>query len=225
VRTFPDAIFGPDTAERIAEAQDIAGLPANGQIDQATLEVFSTALIAANNQNALIRVILDFFNIADDGNLLDVFFDPTVGPHDAETDFRANEPVGVRVGPSTFAAPFNHMVQIIAHEFQHVRSFRQGVANRDTIEFLGFANEIATPGLPPLGLEPVAGLPCAFACHARIARTHWNSMPLADRRANRARFIQVRTAVRTTIAAGTAAQQVLHAAELAAYNAVVVPPP
>lgn len=225
-----DGVIGADTVERIAELQSINGLTVDGKIgDAETLPEMAAQLIAANNQTALIRVILDFFNIGTDDNLLDVFFDPTVVTTDAVTDFRPNEPVRVRVGPSTFAEPFGHMVQIIAHEFVHVRRLKEGIVDRHTHEFLGFANEIATPGLPPLPLETVArGMPgfvFGFAGHARIVRGHWNLMPLADRQTHRLRFIEVRNVVRARVAAGTAAQQALHAPEVAAYNATVVPPP
>ena len=50
-------------------------------------------------------MIVDFFDIRDDGNLLDVRFDATVAAN-ASTDFRPNEPVRVRVGPGGLAQPF-----------------------------------------------------------------------------------------------------------------------
>ena len=72
----------------------------------------------------------------------------------------------------------------------------------------------ATPGFVP-----------GFANDANRALVNWNAMPLADQRRFRARFIAVRQRVRDRIAAATPAQQVVHAALLANYNAAVVPPP
>jgi hypothetical protein len=50
-------------------------------------------------------------------------------------------------------------------------------------------------------------------------------MPLADQQRFRGRFIAVRQRVRDRVAAGTPVQQALHAPLVAAYNAVILPPP
>lgn len=227
VGTNPDAIFGPDTVQRIADRQRIGGLAVDGKVGRATLELFVTELIAAGQQNAAIRLIIDFFNF-NEANLLDVFFDPTV-PTNARTDARPNEPVRVRVGPSGLAQPFAGIVHTIAHELEHVRQHRVGIASQDTREFLGEAVEILSVGTPEEALESVAprtpGFVAGFANDASRALQRWNRMPLADQRAFRERFIAVRNRVRARIAAGTPAQQVLHAPLLANYNAVVVPAP
>lgn len=229
VGTRLDGVIGRDTVERIAEFQNVNGLTVDGKVgDGETLPVMVNQLIAANNQNAAIRLIVDFYNIRDDGNLLDVFFDPGVAAN-ASTDFRPNEPVRVRVGPSGMAQPFPGIVHTIAHEFEHVRRLKQGIVSAATHEFLGEAIEILSQGMREEDLEALApgtpGFVAGFADDAGRALTNWNAMPLADQQRFRNRFIEVRQRVRDRIAAGTAAQQALHATLLANYNAVVLPPP
>jgi hypothetical protein len=83
--------------------------------------------------------------------------------------------------------------------------------------------------MPEEDLEAVApgapGFVAGFADDAGRALANWNAMPLADRQRFRGRFIAVRQRVRDRVAAGTPAQQALHAPLVAAYNAVVLPPP
>jgi peptidoglycan hydrolase-like protein with peptidoglycan-binding domain len=222
VGTNPDAIFGPDTVQRIADRQRIAGLAVDGKVGRATLELFVTELIAAGQENAAIRLIVDFFNIRDNGNLLDVFFDPALvipppqGPANAATDFRPNEPVRVRIGPLGIAQPFPNLVHTIAHEFEHVRRLKEGIADAPTHEFLGEAIEILSVGMPE---EDFTG----FVDDANNAVTNWNRMPLPNRQRFRARFIAVRQRVRARFAAATAPEQAANAAVLTAFNAVVLP--
>jgi hypothetical protein len=124
------------------------------------------------------------------------------------------------------AQPFAGIVHSIAHEFEHVRRLRQGIADADTNEFLGEAVEILSVGMPQEAIENVAvGNPAfvEFMNDAERALHHWNLMPLADQRNFRSRFVAVRARVRARLAAATAAQQALHAPTLAAYNAVVLP--
>lgn len=229
VGTGLDGIIGRDTVERIAEFQNTNGLTVDGEIgDIETLPAMVTQLIAAGQQNAAIRMIVDFYNMRDDGNLLDVRFDPAVAAN-ASTDFRVNEPVRVLVGPSGLAQPFAGIVHTIAHEYEHVRRLKEGIASANTHEFLGEAIEILSAGMQEEALEAVApgapGFVAGFANDAARALANWNAMPLADRRRFRARFIAVRQRVRDRIAAGTPGQQALHAPLLANYNAVVLPPP
>lgn len=229
VGTGLDGIIGRDTVERIAEFQNANGLTVDGKIGQdETLPAMVNQLIAAANQNAAIRMIIDFFDIRDDGNLLDVRFDPSVAAN-AATDFRPNEPVRVRIGPGGLAQPFAGIVHTIAHEFEHVRRLKEGIAPAATHEFLGEAIEILSVGMPEEDLEAVApgapGFVAGFADDAGRALANWNAMPLADRQRFRGRFIAVRQRVRDRVAAGTPAQQALHAPLVAAYNAVVLPPP
>lgn len=226
VGTGLDSVWGPDTVQRIAQEQQIAGLAVDGKVGRNTLEHIVLRLIATGNQNAAIRLIVDFYNFRDNGNLLSVYYDPTVAAN-ASTDYRPNEPVRVRVGPSGLAQPFPGIVHTIAHEYEHVRRLKQGIVPAATHEFLGEAIEILSVGMPEEHLEAVApgtlGYVPGFANDALRALNNWNNMPVADQRRFRARFVAVRRVVRRRIAAGNPAQQALHAGLLAAYNAVVLP--
>jgi peptidoglycan hydrolase-like protein with peptidoglycan-binding domain len=228
VGTDPDGIWGPDTVQRVAQAQDNGRIGIDGMVGPQTLQLFTTQLIATGQQNAAIRMIVDFYNFRDDGNLLTVYYDPTVAAA-ASTDYRPDEPVRVRVGPTGLAQPFAGIVHTIAHEYEHVRRLREGIVPAATHEFLGEAIEILSVGMPEEDLESLPpgapGYVPGFANDAQRALANWNNMLLADRMRFRARFIAVRNMVQNRIVAGTPAQQALHAGLLAAYNAVVLPPP
>lgn len=223
----PDGIWGRDTVERVAEFQQTNGLAVDGKAGELTLSQMSSALIAAGNQNSILRLIIDFFNFRDNGNLLDIFFDPATTSN-ASTDFRVNEPVRIRVGPSGINQPFAGLVHTIAHEFEHVRRLKEGIVAAETHEFLGEAVEILSVGMPSEDIETLApgdaGFVAGFANDARRALTNWNAMPLADQRRFVGKFIAVRNMVRRRIGASTPAQQALHAPLVADYNAVVLPP-
>ncbi len=226
VQAIPDGVWGRDTVQRIAQFQHDNGLTIDGKVGLQTLSRMSGDLIAASNQNSSIRLIIDYFNLRDNGNLLDVFFDPNETAN-ASTDFRVNEPVRVKVGPSGINQPFEGLVHTIAHEFEHVRRLKEGIAAAPTHEFLGESIEILSIGMPPESLEPLApgspGFVAGFADDAGRCIANWNNMPLADQRRFKSKFIAVRRVVRARIAAGTPAQRALHAPLLAAYNAVILP--
>ena len=65
VGSAPDGKFGSDTAERIAEFQQTNGLTADGKVGEQTLRVMVQQLNVANQQNAAIRLIIDFFNLSE----------------------------------------------------------------------------------------------------------------------------------------------------------------
>jgi peptidoglycan hydrolase-like protein with peptidoglycan-binding domain len=225
----PDGAFGRDTVERVAAFQQANGLTVDGKVgDGETLPQMVNQLIASGDQNAAIRLIVDFYDFRDDGNLLDVRYDPAVAAN-ASTDFRPDEPVRIRVGPAGLAQPFAGIVHTIAHEYEHVRRLREGIVSAATHEFLGEAIEILSTGMQEEALETTApgtpGYTAGFADDADRALTNWNNMPAADQQQFRDRFIAVRNVVRERVNNGTPAQQALHAPLLARYNAVVVPAP
>lgn len=206
----------------VAEAQNTAGIAVDGRIGPVTTENFYTRLIAAGNPNAALRLLVDFFDMTDDGNLLTVFFDPTVTTL-AATDFRPSEPVRVRVGPDALTLPFTGAVHNIAHELEHVRRLREGITSAATHEFLGEALEVLSIGMPEEPLDPVNLTHDAFIDDATRCLNNFLLMPAADRRRFRAKFIAVRQKVFRRIAAGTAAQRAAHAGLRARYAAVVLP--
>lgn len=226
VQANPDGNWGRDTVQRIAQFQQNNGLSVDGKVGLQTLSAFSSALIAAGNQNSSIRLIVDYFNFSDNGNLLDIFYDPGETSN-ASTDFRVNEPVRIMVGPNGINQTFEGLVHTIAHEYEHARRLKEGIVEAATHEFLGESIEILSVGMPAENLENlVPGLPgyaASFADDASRCLANWNAMPLADRRRFRSKFIAVRNVVRRRIAAGSPVQRALHAALLAGYNAVVLP--
>lgn len=210
------------TVQFVAEAQSTAGIVIDGKVGIITTEVFYDQLIAAGSPNAALRLIVDFFDMKDDGNLLTVFFDPTVNSL-ASTDFRPNEPVRVQVGPDALTLPFSGAVHNIAHELEHVRRLKQGITSADTHEFLGEALEILSVGMPEETLDPVVPAHDAFINDADRCLFHWSAMSVADQRTFRDKFRAVRRKVLSRIDAGTPAQQVANAALRADYVAVVLP--
>lgn len=124
----------------------------------------------------------------------------------------------VRIGPAAFAQGYAGLVHTIAHELEHVRQRRAGIANQNLREFLAEAIEIMSVGM---FRESLAG----FMDDAGRALFHWNSLPVAEQRANRDRFIQVRDRVRERFNAASAADRATHQATMNGYNAVVVPAP
>lgn len=226
IQANPDGNWGSDTVQRIAQYQQDHGLTVDGKVGEQTLSQMSGDLIAANNQNSSIRLIIDFFNLSDNENLLDIFFDPAETAN-ASTDFRVNEPVRIRVGPSGINQPFEGLVHTIAHEFEHVRRLKEGIVAAATHEFLGESIEILSIGMPSENLEPLApgspGFVAGFADDAGRCLANWNAMPLADQRRFAGKFIAVRNVVRKRIVSASPAEQALHAPLLAGYNSVVLP--
>jgi hypothetical protein len=198
----------------------------DGKVGELTLSQMSSALIAAGNQNSSIRLITDFFNFRDNGNLLDIYFDPTETAN-ASTDFRVNEPLRIKVGPDGINQSFEGVVHTIAHEFEHVRRLKEGIVAAATHEFLGESIEILSVGMPSEGIESLApgtaGFVAGFADDAGRCLANWNAMPLADQRRFKTKFIAVRNVVRSRIANSSPAQRAMHAPLVASYNAVVLP--
>ena len=216
VGSAPDGKFGSDTAERIAEFQQTNGLTADGKVGEQTLRVMVQQLNVANQQNAAIRLIIDFFNLSEHNALLDIAFDPTLLTANATTGGDIPGPSEIRIGPSAFAQGFEGLVHTIAHELDHVRQRREGIPNQDEREFLGESVEILSIGTPE---ENDAG----FFDDAGRAIFHWNRLPAADQRRLFSRFTLVRNKVRQRFNAASPADQVTNLPTLNAYNAVVRP--
>jgi hypothetical protein len=104
-------------------------------------------------------------------------------------------------------------VHSIAHELEHVRQRRAGIANQDVREFLAEAVEIMSRGMLQ---ERLAG----FMDDAGRALFHFNNLPAADRTRLAARFTEVRDQVRRGFNAASAGDQATHQALMDGYNAV-----
>jgi len=204
-------------AQRITVIQAAAGLVPDGKVGRQTLRELVRRLDAAGQRDAAIRLIIDFHRFNEDG-LLDIAFDATVTTSNAETgSAQIPGPTTIRVGPSAFTQGYEGLVHTIAHELEHTRQRRIGIQNRNLREFLGERIEILSVGMEE---ENFAG----FLSDARRALAEFNGMPAALRRENWARFVEVRTRVRSRFAGASAADQAANATLLANYNAVVRPP-
>lgn len=206
-----------DNAQRVTVIQAAAGLTVDGKVGRQTMRELVRRLDAAGQRDAAIRLIIDFHRFNEDG-LLDIAFDATVTANNAETgSAQIPGPTTIRVGPSAFTQGYEGLVHTIAHELEHTRQRRIGIQNRNLREFLGERIEIMSVGMEE---ESFAG----FLSDARRALAEFNAMPAALRKQNWARFVEVRTKVRSRFAGASAADQAANAALLVNYNAVVRPP-
>ncbi len=217
VGATPDGKFGSDTVERVAEFQSTNGISIDGKVGEETLRVIVNQLNAANQQDTAIRLIMDFYNMNTFGALIEIFFDPTLTGANAETPSKdIPGPDIVRVGPSAFTQGYAGLVHTIAHELEHVRQNKLGIADIPLSEFLGESIEIISKDMPD---EDVAG----FFDDAGRAMDNWDLMNLSDQKKNWIRFLSVRNAVRRRFAAATAAEQAIHLVLMTRYNATVKP--
>ncbi len=213
----PDGAFNADTVQRIANFQNGAGLKEDGQIGRITINPLVMGMVGAGDRNSAIRAIVDFFKL-DENGLVDIHFSSTDANNATTTDQAIPGDSAITVGPSAFTQGWAGLVHTIAHEFEHVRQNRVGIADIPISEFLGERVEILSKGMDE---EDLAG----FMDDARRALREWNKMPAAQRRANFAKFVEVRGKVRARLAkaAKVAPLSAGDAATLASYNAVVKP--
>jgi peptidoglycan hydrolase-like protein with peptidoglycan-binding domain len=212
-----DGVFSGDTVQRVANFQNGAGLKEDGQIGRITINPLVMGMVGAGDRNSAIRAIVDFFKL-DENGLVDIHFSSTDANNATTTDQAIPGNSAITVGPSAFAQGWAGLVHTIAHEFEHVRQNRVGIADLPISEFLGERVEILSRGMDE---EDLAG----FMDDARRALREWNKMPAAQRRANFAKFVEVRNKVRARLAkaAKAAPLSAADSATLTAYNAVVKP--
>jgi peptidoglycan hydrolase-like protein with peptidoglycan-binding domain len=213
----PDGVFSADTVQRVANFQNGAGLKEDGQIGRITINPLVMGMVGAGDRNSAIRAIVDFFKL-DENGLVDIHFSSTDANNATTTDQAIPGNSAITIGPSAFAQGWAGLVHTIAHEFEHVRQNRVGIADLPISEFLGERVEILSRGMDE---EDLAG----FMDDARRALREWNKMPAAQRRANFAKFVEVRNKVRARLAKAAKAAPLSpgDAATLTAYNAVVKP--
>ena len=213
----PDGVFNADTVQRITNFQNGAGLKEDGQIGRITLNPLVMGMVGMGDRNSAIRAIVDFFRL-DDNGLVDIHFSSSDANNATTTAQAIPGNSAITVGPSAFAQGWAGLVHTIAHEFEHVRQNRVGIADLPISEFLGERVEILSKGMDE---EDLAG----FMDDARRALAQWNLMPAAQRRANFAKFVEVRNKVRARLAkaAKVAPLSAQNTATLAGYNAVVKP--
>ncbi len=217
VGATPSGKFDSDTVERIADFQSTNGISIDGKVGEETLRVIVPLLDAANQQDTAIRLIMDFYNMNTFGALIEIFFDPTLTGANAETPSKdIPGPDIIKVGPSAFAQGFAGLVHTIAHELEHIRQNKLGIADIPLSEFLGESIEIISKGMPD---EDVAG----FFDDAGRAMDNWDKMKVTDQKKNWIRFLSVRNAVRRRFAASTVVEQAMNLPLMIRYNAALKP--
>jgi len=211
--------WNEDLVQRLAANQQANGRTGDGIVDVGTLEVLVRQLIANNDNNGAIRMIVDFFAFDDMDNLTTIYFDPTETAN-AETlplsSGEENQPASIQVGPAGMAQPFAGLVHTIEHEFSHVRLMRQNETDIPTQEFLSEAIEMTSTITPQ---EDIAG----FMNDADRGEAQWQRMPVDRQIRHRDRFLEVREEVRRRHAASTAAEQATNQAIVDRWNNVVLP--
>jgi peptidoglycan hydrolase-like protein with peptidoglycan-binding domain len=217
VGATPSGKFDSDTAERVADFQSTNGISIDGKVGEETLRVFVTQLNVANQQDTAIRLIMDFYNMNEFGALIEIFFDPTLAGSNAETPSKdIPGPDIIKIGPLAFAQGYPGLVHTIAHELEHIRQNKLGIADIPLSEFLGESIEIISKDMPD---EDVAG----FFDDAGRAMDNWDLMKLADQKKNWNKFLSVRKAVKRRFAAATVAEQAIHLVLMTRYNATIKP--
>jgi hypothetical protein len=231
----PDGTWSADLAQRVALFQQQSNIPANGLIDEnQTFPALGRRLIAAGDFDAVLFLIVDFFDLRDNGNLISVYFDPNIGSGRKPFAFVRREPEqpgSIQVGPNAFAQPFEGLVHVLAHEMEHIRQLTGGPESQRTREFLAHSIGVMAEGIPEEAVEDHDQManprpPFGFANNARRTVAEWNGMPQADRVQHRDRFLEDHAKVFDRIRPGTP-EATIHAALLDAWNQALaqLPPP
>jgi len=203
------------TVHMITEWQADFRLAVDGMMGPSALQPVVEELIRLRRRNGAIWLIIDGHNMST-AALVNISYDASVAAN-ATTSGPIPGDSTVRVGPAGFAQGYAGLVHTIAHELEHVRQRRAGMATQATREFLAEAIEILSAGMLA---ERFAG----FIDDAGRALTNWNNMPAAEQATHWARFVRVRNRVRTRFNSASAATQAANQATMDGFNAVVAVP-
>ena len=184
-------VWDRQTIEKIAVWQTAQSLTANGKIEAATLRAMILALVASSSYDEVIHVIVDAFNFPT-ANLGRIYYDSTATGADAYTDgtIATGASQTIRVGPSTFAATYEHMIRIIGHELQHVqqRTGATPIVNQDVREFLSYSWEALDTSAPPLTAAD-------RVVHANLAIARYNRFSPAEKTTHNATYLRLQTLI------------------------------
>jgi hypothetical protein len=212
---MPTGIVDADFVQRVAGLQNTTAALADvdGKIGPQTLRHLFVVLRDAGNHNAVINMLVDFFNMPHTDMVTALYFeDSATFTSNASTSRNPNGPTRVRVRKGLYQS-FEGAVHTIRHELEHVRQNESGIAaaNSNLKEFLGEAIEIMSVGMPHERLfnqthntTNNAGtnfiVSDGMQNDARRLLTNWTGMTVVERRTNWARFVQVRNRVRQRVA-------------------------
>ena len=147
-----DGVWSAELVQRVAGFQQLNGIPANGLIeDKLTLPAMVARLKSNNENDAILRLIVDFYDFAENGNLISVYFDPTMGTGKvafAGVRRDAEQAGSIQVGPEGMNQPFEGIVHTLAHEMEHIRQLTGGPAASATREFLAHSIGVMAEGIP-----------------------------------------------------------------------------
>jgi hypothetical protein len=207
----------------VAAKQAALGLSPSGFVGEPTVEALGNELIGRSDFDAVLRLIVDYYDL-DPTHALDIVYDPSPPRPDAAGETMGVGPAMgvpgvVHVFPLAFQQPWAGLVHVVAHELGHVHQVMAGVDSLTVREFLSRAIETERAGMPAEAIESDAaidvliqgGTPAAigFIHHAAALAHYYETMTAAEKQANHARFVQMRDLIRTRVATeGTASQQV-----------------
>jgi hypothetical protein len=224
VRILQDVVGAPvtgvvdeETIHFVTEWQADFRLPVDGKIGLGTLRPIVRELVAGRQHNTAIWLIIDGHDLPTRG-LTSIRFDATLAGSNARTSGPIPGNSRVRIAPQAFARGYEALVHTIAHELEHVRQRRAGIASPEVREFLSELVEIRSVGMLP---ESFAN----FMSDASRMLRHWNQMTPAQRTTHRQRFIDIRAVIRGRFNRVSAAQRAAHQNTMNTINAAVVPPP
>jgi hypothetical protein len=199
------------TVRHLAQKQQSLGGTGDGKVNLATMAEVTMELISQLEQDAVLQLIIDFFDL-DRAHAFTVYFEPNPPATVPATANAESLAVGLGVGgstrffPNAFAQPFAGLVHTVAHELGHIDQVVQGIANLQVREFLSYGIAIESRGMPEEAIEPVADLTAmmsgqqpagtpAFTADAVRFLIHWTRLSAAEKATNHARFIQIRQIV------------------------------
>lgn len=193
VGATPDGVFGPDTVERIAELQfNGAKDLVSGEVDLATLELIHGELAERGAYNAILHLMVDYFDLTTTGALElrardrvpGSGFAPASGRNVSLEHGRSNSVVWLS---HASLGNFQSSFRAIAHELAHTRrAVREGMGSDDAEEFEAKSEELLAPNLPPSSDSFLLG-------QAMAILTHFEALDDNERAAAWPRFRRVRS--------------------------------
>lgn len=204
----PTGGWDVDTVRHIAAQQQLAGLTADGTLDDKLLEVLVTGLVHGNNQDAALYLIIGFYRL-NPSHAFSIRFDPAFQPPQSDpTAVAETTQIGlgvggvVRIGPGM---PIVNVIQTLAHELGHVEQVVAGISSLPEREFLSRVVEIQSQSIPELPIESAddialiqsGGPPSSkgFLVLANQTLHFWQSMTTAQKRTHLAEFRAIRQIV------------------------------